>query len=428
MAETPNRTEAESPSPPSSEPAEPDDSAQIRRRLRRRLIRPLVTLVVVALAVWGARFYRHALAWESTDDAFVGGDIYLVSPRVAGQIATVDVDDNQWVKKGQLLVGLDSAAYATRVAEAKAALASSQAHSEAAQAQLTLIRATTAAKLQEAQSQVAIARAAVADANAQVVVASSEAQRAEADERRYGQVRQSGAVSEQQFEHARFGAMAAGASLQAARQKVNEAEASLEAAQARLASAKADLHQVPLAEAQARTAASDAKQAQAELERTELDLSYTAIPAPVDGYVTKKAVDVGQYVQPGQSLLAVVPTTAWVDANFKETQLTRMRPGQSVLIHMDTYPGVTFHGHVESIQRGTGAAFSLLPPENASGNYVKVVQRLPVKIVFDELPDPRRYILARGMSVVPEVHVSESPGTALTGVTDKKPLSPPNSP
>lgn len=418
-SKTTNQIETDEPAPSPDDSIDLDESTPPpRRRFRRRLIWVVGALITLVLMGWGVYHYLYALAWESTDDAFIDGDIYSINPRISGYVAAVHVNDNQWVEQGQLLVELDRADYEARVSEARAALASAQARSEAAQSQLTLTRATTAARLQEAQSQVAVAEAALANAKAQVVVARSDAQRAKADLRRYSQVRGNGGVSEQQFEHTQLETEATEARMQAAVQQVSEAEASLGAANARLSAAEADLYKVQVDEAHVRTAVAQARQAKAALDQTELDLGYTIIRAPVAGHIANKSIDVGEYVQPGQTLMAVVPQEMWIEANFKETQLTHMRPGQSVIINIDTYPGIEFRGHVESIQRGTGAVFSLLPPENATGNYVKIVQRIPVKILFDEFPDPKQYIMAQGMSVVPEVHVSESPGTVHASVTN----------
>ncbi|HEX7010889.1 MAG TPA: HlyD family secretion protein, partial [Phycisphaeraceae bacterium] len=370
---------------------------QRRRRVGRLLVWAVVALVVAVGLVWGIPYFLHALAWESTDDAFIQGNIHTVSPRVPGRVQDVHVDDNEWVEQGQLLVSLNTDNFEAEVAAAEAALASAQTAYEAAQAQLALTRATTEAELQEAQSQVTLAEATVATAKAQAAAAQADALSAQADLRRYEQLRESESVTEQQFEHTQLAAQSAQARLQAAQQQVSQAQAELETARARLIAAQAGRHRVELHEAQARTAQAQIQQAQADLEQARLDLSYTQIRAPVAGHVTRKAVEAGEYVQPGQALLAVVPPQVWVEANFKETQLAQIRLGQPVAIHVDAYPDVTFQGRVQSIQRGTGAAFSLLPPQNATGNYVKVVQRVPVKIVFDQLPDPQRYILAPGM-------------------------------
>jgi membrane fusion protein (multidrug efflux system) len=247
--------------------------------------------------------------------------------------------------------------------------------------------ATAQAQLEQARAQITVDDAKAAQQQAAVTAAEAEATRAAADLKRYESV-ESRAISGSQLDLARAQGQTTDAALQVARNQAKAAEA-----QAALSRASADA-------AEARV-----KQTQANLEQARLNLSYTRVNAPVNGRVTQRSVEAGNYVQTGQTLLALVPDEIWVVANFKETQLTHMRTNQPVEIRVDAYPGKTYKGHVDSIQAGTGARFSLLPPENAVGNYVKVVQRVPVKIVFDEVPDPALGI-APGMSVSPKVKVN----------------------
>src|SRR5437588_3130567 len=287
-------------------------------------------------------------------------------------------------------------------------------------------------KIGQTSAGVATAQAGVAQAEAQVVAAQAEANRAAADVQRYQELFSKDEVSRQRLDQAIAEAQTAAANLEAARRRVAAAEAqvaearsaeSTQSEQARraqtliggaqaavgealgkLSQAGAGEQQVAVSQAQAETAGASIEQLRAAVEQAELELSYTKIYAPESGRVTRKAVEEGALVQPGQPLMAVVSGDVWVTANFKETQLDKIRPGQPVEITVDAYPGRTFKAHVDSIQAGTGARFSMIPPENATGNYVKVVQRVPVKIVFDEPPDPN-HLLAPGMSVTPEVQI-----------------------
>jgi membrane fusion protein (multidrug efflux system) len=287
-------------------------------------------------------------------------------------------------------------------------------------------------RIGQARAQVDTAIANAAQAQAQVMAAAAEATRAGTDVRRLQELAQRDQVSRQELDYAVAAARTAAAQLEAARKRaaaaeaqvsearaaqqmsaeslrqtesqVAEAEARLAEARGRLAAAQARPHEVDVSRAQTQSAHAEVEQARAAVMQAELALSYTQIQAPEAGRVTRKAVEEGAYVQAGQTLMAIVPVHVWVVANFKETQLTHMRPGQPAEITVDAYPGKILQGHVDSLQSGTGARFSLLPPENATGNFVKVVQRVPVKIVLDAPPDAH-YLLAPGMSVVPVVRV-----------------------
>ncbi len=408
----------------------------------------------------GVRYWLYARSHESTDDAFIEGHIIQISPKVSGYVARVYVDDNQQVKAGDLLVEIDARDYEVRVQQARAALDAARAQQNQARTNISLTQATTAAALQQARatvrqaqtgvassragagsseskanqasSAVSTAQANLAQAEAQVKSAEAEAIRARTDVERYQALLSKDEISRQQVDSAVAAARTADAELEVAHQRVaaataqvNEARSSQAAASetarqslaqiagaragvaeavGRLAQANTAPQQVAVSEAQAQTAKAYTEQLEAQLAQAELELSYTKIYAPEDGRVTRKSVEQGALIQIGQPLLALVPGNVWVIANFKEDQVGRIVPGQPVEIRVDTYRDKVFKGHVDSIQSGTGARFSLLPPENATGNYVKVVQRVPVKIVFDESPDSR-HMLAPGMSVVPEVAV-----------------------
>jgi len=359
MEEQVKKTETPGTAPPPPVPPPPK-----KKRKRKLLVIGVAALVVLAV---GVVYYICFIApYESTDDAFVDGYVTIVSSRVPGQVTRLLVTDNQRVKKGEVLLELDPRDYETSLANAKADLATAQSQSD------------------EAQAQVKVSQAKIAQAQAAVMAAEAENQRAADDLKRYESV-ESRAVSKTAFDLAQAQARSAKADLESARSQVKAAQA-----------------QEALSEAAVETAAATVQQAQAKVRQAELNLSYTKIIAPVAARVTARTVDVGNYVQPGQALLALVPTNVWVTANFKETQLTDMRPGDPVEVHIDAYPNQDFKARVNSLQAGTGARFSLMPPENAVGNYVKVVQRVPVKIVFDEIL-PTNLDIAPGMSVEPKV-------------------------
>jgi membrane fusion protein (multidrug efflux system) len=324
-------------------------------------------LVIAALAVGITLWWLHARQYESTDDAFIDAHIVLVAPQVAGRVQQVLVKDNQDVSKGQLLLKIDPAEYQVALDQAQAALAEAQ------------------GKLAQAQAQKSVADANAAQAQAQVQVVQANARNAQQELNRYQQLSRA-AVSQQQLDNATAAATSSAAQVQAAQKQAAAAAAQANAAVTAIATAKA-------------TVAS----AQAKIDQANLMLSYTQIRATEAGLVTRKSVVPGNYIQVGQQLMAIVPHEVWVTGNYKETQLADMKPGQPVEISVDAYPDLDLHGHVDSIQAGSGAVFSLLPPQNATGNYVKVVQRVPVKITFDSLPDHPR--LAPGMSVEPTVKV-----------------------
>jgi membrane fusion protein (multidrug efflux system) len=361
----------------------------------------VIGLVLVALLGVGLWYLLHA-GFVSTDDAFVAADVYQINAKVAGRVASVHVNENQAVTEGQVLAELETADDESRVAQAEAAVALAEAQRHEAEISVGWTTAMTDGAVTTAEAEATAAQARLDQASADLAAATSEANRTAADRERY-QTLSDKAVSRQRLMAVEAEATAGAAALQAARQKVGSATAEVAASQARVETAKADRARSGVASATLRRREAELKAAEAALVAAQLDRGYTRIVAPAAGHVTRKSVLPGTYVQPGQALMAVVGNEVWVIANFKETQLAHMRPGQPASVRIDAY-GLDLPGHVESIQSGSGAAFSLLPPENATGNYVKVVQRVPVKIRFEQQPDPR-YTLGPGMSVVPEVDV-----------------------
>jgi len=343
----------------------PPISGASRKRLRQTLAAIAAAVVAVAAGVY---YHQFVLPFESTDDAFIEGHVEPIASQVPGRVAELLITDNQPVKAGDVLLKIDSRDYETSLAQDQADLAAAR------------------SQLEQANAQVKASQAKVAQAQAAVVAADAENRRAADDFKRYQSVGTS-AVSRSAFDLAQSIAGVDNANVEAARSQVKAAEA-----------------EVALSEAGVKTANAAVQQAEAKVRQGELNLSYTQIIAPEDGRVTRRVVEPGSYIQPGQSLMAIVPRHYWVIANFKETQLTHMRAGQPVEIKVDAYPGHNFKGHVESIQSGAGARFSLFPPENATGNYIKVVQRVPVKIVLDETPESD-LALGPGMSVDPKVRV-----------------------
>ena len=438
----------------------PDAGTGARPLYKRPAILVAGALVLFIGVIIGVRYWLYARAHESTDDAFIDGHIIQISPKASGYVTKVYVSDNQQVQAGDLIVALDDRDYQARLEQAKAALAAGLAKENEARTNVSLTRASGAASVEQAaatvrqarssvessragaasllsrasqaSSAVSTAQANLEQARAEVLAAEAEATRSNADVNRYQLLFGKDEISKQQLDQAVAASHTASAQLDSSRQRVvaamaqvNEARSARDAAvetarqgttqiggaqagvgeaMGRLAQANTAPQQVAVSQAQAATAGATTEQLRAEVDQAELELSYTKIYATEAGRVTRKSVEEGALVQIGQPLLAIVPGEVWVTANFKESQIGRMVAGQPVDISVDAYPDKVFRGHVNSIQAGTGARFSLIPPENATGNYVKVVQRLPVKIVFDEPPDPK-HMLAPGMSVVPEVKV-----------------------
>jgi membrane fusion protein (multidrug efflux system) len=349
-----------------SDKSEPKEKSWLHRPVV--LIAGGATLLIVLIGVF--LWWRHARQFEDTDDAFIDARVVRVSPRISGQVTGVHAEDNQLVHAGDVLVDIDPA-------DVRASL--DQARAQQTQAETALGQAQADVSL--AQTQYAQARANLKGAEAQAVNAAQ-------DLKRYRTLQASTpqAVAQGQIDQAVAAARSAAAQRDAAQQQVKSASAQIVAATAAVAGAQA---RIDTARAQVRAA--------------ELNLDYTRVAAPMDGHVARRTVAVGNYVSPGQQMLAIVPLRVWVTANFKETQLARMKVGESVNVSIDSCPGVELRGHVDSLQRGAGQAFALLPPENATGNYVKVVQRVPVKILLEEYPN--NCPLGPGMSVEPKVRV-----------------------
>jgi membrane fusion protein (multidrug efflux system) len=389
--------------------------------------RPLlwVSVVVVLLLLAAApMLYRHYSARESTDDAQIDGHINQIAARVSGTVLSVKVEDNQEVSKGTILVQLDTRDYDVAVRRARADLEEAEAQAKAASSQVPITSTTTANQVSAAQAillqarsastvaatEIETARARLALAEARVREARTNHNRTVQDLQRLKPLIAKDEVSRQEYDNAVSAEATARAAQESAQAAVAEAGKSIEAAQARLAQAsdaipeaQAGLDTANTAPHRAASAAARVEVLRAGLTQAELNVGYTAILAPVNGIVSMKTVEVGQIVQPGQPLMAIVPLDEiWVKANFKESQLKNMRPGQYAEINVDAYGGRTYKGRVASIAAATGARFSLLPPENATGNYVKVVQRVPVKIVFENGQDPE-HLLRPGLSVVPTV-------------------------
>jgi membrane fusion protein (multidrug efflux system) len=333
---------------------------------KRPMLVAIVLLVVLVLIIVAIVFWRNSRHHESTDDAFIDGYTSQVAAQTAGQVTHLYVNDNQLVKAGDPLLDIDSRDTDARVQQQRAQLISAQ------------------GQVEQAEAQVGVQRASAAQADAAVRQSQAQLTKAEQDLGRY-RVVDPEAVPRQEYDNAESADRTARARLDADKASANAARAQVEASLA-----------------QVRAARSNVQAAQAQLDAANLQGSYTHVTAPIDGRVTRRSVDVGNVVANGQGLIALVSENLWVTANYKETQLTRMQPGQEVEITVDAFPDVKFRGHVDSIQRSTGQYFSMLPAENATGNYVKVVQRVPVKIVFDD-DHVKQYTIGPGMSVSPDV-------------------------
>jgi membrane fusion protein (multidrug efflux system) len=385
--------------------------------------RKFAVIGVVLLIVLGAAFFFWRSTFvEDTDDAQVDGNLYQISSRIAGQVVKVTVDDNQTVQAGQLLAEIDPTDYQVALDQAQANLASAQAEYAQATVNVPITQvtvgtmvSTTASDVKGATDVIAQAEKQVEAANARVAEAKANALKAQADVDRYTPLVEKDVISKQQYDAAVAAAVASKAAVAEAEAEVLAAQNAVASARQRLAQAEAQSaqsvkngpDQVRVQQSRAAAAAAAIQQAQARVEQARLNLSYTRITAPVAGIVNKKNVEVGANLAAGQDLMTIIPLTdLWVTANFKETQLTHMRAGQKVTIKVDAYGGRKFSGKVTQIGGATGSMLSLFPPENATGNYVKVVQRLPVRIDFTNLQqEDGDYVLRPGLSVTPVVEV-----------------------
>lgn len=411
-----------------------DETPAFRSQIQRNPATKWFLIVAIVLVLGAvAGLWRYYSARESTDDAEIDGHIIPISPRVGGTVVAVNVKDNQYVESGTVLIQIDPTDFKVALEKAQADWAEAQAMAQAAGASVPITSTTTGSELSSAQANVQSATAGVAAAEKEIDVAkaklnSAQAKlhEAEADEtkstqdlERMKQLVAKDEISQQQYDASVAAAAEAKAAVESQRAGVAEAEQNIQVTESRVAQAHAGAEQAQAAARSAQTApqqvavirdrAASAQarvlQAKAMVDQAQLNLQYTTVKALVSGVVSKKSVEAGQLVQAGEPLLAIVPLEdIWVTANFKETQLKDMRPGQRATISVDAFGSHTFKAHIESIAAATGAKFSLLPPENASGNYVKVVQRVPVKIVLEKGEDPD-HLLRPGMSVYPTVYL-----------------------
>ena len=393
-----------------------DRTPPARRSPKHR--RNIIILAVIVVVVIGGLFlWRYLSSYESTDDAQADVHLYPVSARVSGYVIRVNVDDNQWVEKGTVLVEIDPKDYEVAVAQAQANLGNAEATAKSLNITVPITSVNSSSQLRFTASGIEDAKAGVEAAEKQLSAAHAQLEAAEANDvkaqddlNRYKLLVDKREVSAQIYDQALAAARASTATVASARASESAAEQFVQQARSRLAQAHANYQyaqtgpqQVSSTRSRVQAAIADVEQKRALLEQAKLNLSYTKIYAPVSGEVNKTVV-VGLNVQDGQQLLTVVPLDeVWVTANFKETQLRHMRVGQKAEIHVDS-SGRTLKGHVDSIAGATGPLFSLLPPENATGNYVKIVQRVPVKIVL-EPGENRDRRLRPGMNVVPDVYL-----------------------
>jgi membrane fusion protein (multidrug efflux system) len=379
QAERPLARETRSPVPPSAEPepraeAHGDDQPR-QNKIRRALRFSLAVLLLASVAGGGYLYWDNTNHYETTDDAFVAARQFAVAPKVAGYITAVPVTDNQHVVAGEVIARIDDRDYRIALAQAEAQVVAAQ------------------ASIGNIDAQIAVQQAQVARTAAQVQQQQASLTYAEQQSARYGTLARDGWGTTQNAQQWTSQQRQGEALLQAAKDAVVAAGRQLAVLKAQRSMAEANL-----------------AQATAQRDQATLNLSYTTVAAAQPGRVVQLSAAVGQYAQVGTALTMFVPDDIWVDANFKENQLGRMRSGQAATLHVDAYPDHAFHGHVASVQPGSGTAFSLLPAENATGNYVKIVQRVPVKIVFDT--PPTDIALGPGMSVEPSVRVDPTPSLA----------------
>jgi membrane fusion protein (multidrug efflux system) len=417
--------------PPAAPPPEPESRTKplpsTERDFRTRPSRTAspgfriaVVMAVVVLLVVGFFVYRYVSSYESTDDAQVDGHINSISTRISGHVVKLNVTDNQYVPAGTVLVEIDPADYQVAYDSAKADFDSAQAAAAGAGVNVPITSVNTSSQVSSSEADVASARAGIAAAKQQFEAAKAQRDQAEAnnvkaqnDLVRYKQLVDKQEISQQQYDQAVASARADAAAVEAAhamadsaQAQVTQAEEKLRQSEANWRSAQTGPQQLQVIRSKAASAQADAQRKKADLEQAQLNLQYTKIIAPVAGVVSDRTVEVGQNVAPGQELLKIIPLNdVWITADFKETQLREMKVGQAVTVEVDAN-GRSYKGKVDSIAGASGARFSLLPPENATGNYVKVVQRIPVKIVLDP-GENKDQSLRPGMSVVPKVWIRQ---------------------
>ncbi len=398
---------------------EQDQQDQPRQKSRRRFV---IIGVVAILVIAALLFYWHSTFYEDTDDAQVAGHLIQVSSRISGNVIRVPAEENQVVKAGDVIVELDPKDYQTQVQQDEANLEAAEANLESARTNVPVENITTTNNTSSAAANVLVSNDSVAQAQHQLdadraAVAQADANytKAKLDVERYTPLVQKDVISKQQFDQAVATAAADEAALNQAKQNVTAAEAGVMMARDRVKQSQAQLKQtengpkqVQIQRAKADQAAAQVEQARAELEQAKLNLSYTKIVAPVDGIITRKSVEVGQNVSAGQNMTTLVSLDdIWITANFKETQLNLMRPGQPVTVTVDAYGDKKYDATVTQIGGATGSVLSLFPPENATGNYVKVVQRVPVRIDLTNKTENSDHLLRPGLSVEPKVRVKQ---------------------
>lgn len=408
---------------------------------KKLLITSILAVVSIIALVAGTIGWRYMSSHESTDDAYVDGNITQISSRIAGTISKVLVEDNQYVKAGQLLVVLDPRDYDIKIAQAKAALEKNQRQEQADTADVAVTDSTAGAQSATAASEITHANASISSAKSLVAnfhaalgmevakLASLQAQKQQYDKdlKRYENLSSQGAISKQQYDQAKTQydmsvaqIAAEEQAIQQARANVAKAESDLQQAYSDLTKTKATLKSAEAAHQQTHVKSylsgvskAEVDQAKADLQNAILQRSYCQIVAPVSGRVGKKAIHPGEQIQLGQALFTIIPDESWLTANFKETQIGKMRPGQKVDVTLDAFPGQHFTGKVDSIAPASGAKFALMPAENATGNFTKIVQRLPVKVKFDEnsIAEFQKYI-APGLSAQVTVNLAANNVTA----------------
>ena len=379
-----------------------------------------VLIALLVLLVVGFFVYRYLTSYESTDDAQVDGHINSVSARISGHVIKLNVQDNQYVQAGTVLVEIDPADYQVAYERAKADYADAQAAAIAAGVNVPITSVNTSSQVSASEAEVNSAHAGIQAAQQQLEAAKAQLVQAQANDfkaqndlGRYKQLVAKQEISEQQFDEATAASKASSAAVDAARATADAADHQVTQAKGRLVQAEANFRQantapkqLQISQAKAESAQAQVQRSKASLEQAELNLNYTKVIAPVNGIVSDRTVEVGQNVVPGQELMKVINLDdIWITANFKETQLRDMKPGQRVTIEVDAN-GRKYYGKVDSIAGASGSRFSLLPPENATGNYVKVVQRVPVKIVLDAGSN-NNHTLRPGLSVTPKVWIRE---------------------
>ena len=406
------------PEQPDQERTREEEEAAARTAERKNRLKRIAPIVALVAVVGALLWWLHARQYEDTDDAQVDGHISQIGPRISGYITKVYVEDNQEVQPGQLLVEIDPRDYEVALARAQADYADSQAAATAARYNVPIASISTSSQIEAARADVNNTQAALSAARKNLDAAKAKEQAAAAnnvkaqnDVQRYKPLVERDVISKQQYDAAVAAAQSAQADLEsahdnviAAQEGVTEAEAKLVQSQANLRNTTTGPRQVQVTQARANSAESTAAKNKAELEQAQLNLQYTKIYSPLHGVVGHRTAEVGQFVQPGQALMSLVDIdNVWITANFKETQLRNMKPGQPVSIKVDAN-GREYKGKVLDLGGASGARFSLFPPENATGNYVKVVQRIPVRIVLDPNED-KDHSLRPGMSVEPKVKV-----------------------